>query len=126
MYICKYIHEYLMEHNSLIVPDLGRFTIIDKPPEVQEGTVFPSVKTVALDCENADDDHVLTGYLATKENITTEQAAGIIRKFYKQFFLLAFGRILEFEKFGKFLLNETKDIVFIPVSNFFDKDLFKA
>ena len=123
MYICKHIHEYLVKHNSVIVPDLGCFTVVNKPSV----NGIP-VKTVELDWENNDDDSILTSYIAKKENITKEQAVENVRKFYKQFIIFAYKRDieLEFEKFGKFLMNATNDIVFIPVVNFFEKNLYES
>ena len=116
-----------MEYNKpVIVPDLGCFTIVDQSAEIRNGVDVPAGKTVVLDCENADDDHVLTSYIAEKENITIEQAAEAIKKFYKQFFILVFGRTLQFEKFGTFLLNEKKDIIFAPDINFFSENLFAS
>jgi cell division protein FtsN len=119
--ITKYIYDYLMEYNtSVIVPDLGCFTIVNKPSEIKDGIVIPPVKTVELDSENTKDDNVLTLYIAKKENISVEQAAKEVRNFYQRFFIhkLLLERKITFDEFGIFLLNEY-GIVFIPDANFF-------
>ncbi|MDR1154337.1 MAG: SPOR domain-containing protein [Bacteroidales bacterium] len=121
MDITKYIYDYLMEYNtSVIVPDLGCFTIVNKPSEIKDGIVIPPVKTVELDSENTRDDNVLTLYIAKKKNISVEQAAKEVRDFYQRFFIhkLLLERKITFDEFGIFLLNEY-GIVFIPDANFF-------
>ena len=123
MNISKYIYDYLIEYNTpVVVPDLGCFTIVNIPSEIQDGKVIPPFKTVKLDSENSSDDSVLTSYLARKENITIEQAAEEIRKFYVQNFIsrLPIKKIIVFEKFGTFSLSETNDIVFTPDPEFFN------
>jgi cell division septation protein DedD len=119
--ITKYIYDYLMEYNTpVIVPELGCFTIVNKPSEIKDGIVIPPVKTVELDSENTRDDNVLTLYIAKKENISVEQVAKEIRDFYQHFFIrkLLLERKISFDGFGVFLLNEY-GIVFLPDANFF-------
>ena len=112
-----------MEGNtSVIVPDLGCFTIVAKPSVIQNNIVIPPVKTVEFDGENSEDNHVFTGYLAKKENISMEQAVQEVSKFYEHFFtqkLAKFGQPIVFEKFGTFSLNDFRDIQFVPVADFF-------
>ena len=120
--ISKYIYDYLMEHNtSVIVPELGCFTIVNKPAEIRDGTIFPPVKTVEFDSENTTDDHVLTHYIAKKENIIIEKVAEEIRIFYRHFFInkLPLKKSVTFEKFGTFSLNELGNIQFTPDADFF-------
>jgi hypothetical protein len=120
--ITKYICDYLMEYNTpVIVPELGCFTIVNKPSEIKDGIVSPPVKTVELDSDNDRDDNVLTLYMAKKENISMEQAAGEVRDFYMQFFIrrLSVERKVAFDNFGIFTLNEFGNIIFTPDTNFF-------
>ena len=122
MDISKYIYDYLMENNtSVIVPDLGCFTIINKPSEIHDGTVSPPVKTVVFDSENSTDDLLLTQYIAMKEMITVEQAAEKVRNFYSYYFLtkLIHDKEVAFEKFGIFSLDKLGNIVFAPNADFF-------
>ena len=108
----------------MIVPDLGCFTIVNKPSEIKEGIVIPPVKTVELDSENSIDDNLLTLYIAKKENTTVEQAAEKIREFYNDLFIrkLSTDRKIIIDNFGTFTLD-LGNIVFAPDANFF-KDNF--
>jgi len=120
--ISKFIYDYLMEYNiPVVVPELGCFTIVNIPSEIRDGKVIPPSKTVKLDSENSGDDGVLTSYIARKANITFEQAADEIRKFYHQNFIsrLPLIKKLFFEKFGTFSLDEVNNIVFCPDEEFF-------
>ena len=109
MEISKYIYDYLVEYNtSVVVPDLGCFSIIHKPSEINAGIVMPPSKTVAFDSENTEDDNIFTYYIAKKESITPEQAAEEVRKFYNKFFIqkLTIRRQpVSFPKFGTFSLK---------------------
>jgi cell division septation protein DedD len=111
-----------MENNtSVIVPDLGCFTIISKPSEIHDGIVSPPVKTVVFDSENSADDRLLTQYIAIKEMITVEQATEKVRNFYSYYFLnkLIHEKEVVFEKFGVFSLDKLGNIVFAPDTDFF-------
>jgi len=122
MDISKHIYDFLMERNtSVVVPELGCFTIVYKPAEIRDGNIFPPVKTVEFDSDDTTDDHVLTSYIAQKENITVDQAAEKIRHFYRHFFInrLPLGRIVVLEKFGTFSLNDFGNMIFVPDANFF-------
>ena len=122
MDISKFIYDYLMEYSiPVVVPDLGCFTIVNIPSEIRDGTIIPPFKTVKLDTENTCDDGVLASYIARKENITIEQAAVWLRNFYHHNFLkkLPIVKVIVFEKFGTFSLNEYNNIVFCPDADFF-------
>ena len=122
MNISKYIYDYLMENNtSVIVPELGCFTIVNKPSEILDGVVIPPVQTVEFDSEKTEDDHILTNYIAQKENISIVQAAEEVKKFYQQNFIskLSLGKVVSFENFGDFSLDESANIVFKPGNDFF-------
>ena len=122
MDISKYIYDYLMEGNtSVIVPDLGCFAIVNKPSVIQNNIVIPPAKTVKFDCEDSEDNHVFTRYIAEKENVTIEQAVQEVYRFYDHFFiqkLLNSGQPIVFENFGTFSLNDINDIQFEPVTDF--------
>jgi len=120
--IIKHIYDYLMEHNtSVIVPELGCFSIVNKPSEIRDGVVSPPVKTVEFDCNISDDDHVLTQYIAKKENTTNEQVVSEIQTFYNQFFInkLTYEKEISFEGFGTFSQPDFANMIFTPDANFF-------
>ena len=126
MNISKYIYDYLMEYSTpVIVPELGCFSIVSKPSEIRDGVVIPPVKTVEFDCENTEDDRVLTGYIAQKENLTIEQVAEEVKKFYNHYFINKLSPVndVSFENFGAFSLNKACNIVFKPDDHFF-KDYY--
>jgi len=112
-----------MAHNtSVIVPELGCFSIVAKPSVIQNNEIIPPVKTVELDSENTDDDSVFTRYIAEKENITIERAAEEVNKFYNHFFIQKLAnnkQSIAFENFGTFSLNDSGNIRFDPVTDFF-------
>ena len=123
MNVSKYIHDYLMECKpSVIVPDLGCFTVVEKPSEIRgDGTVVPPVKTVQFDSENSNDDRLFVLFISNKENIPLDQASSEVWKFYHQNFMkkLLNTQSVAFEEFGSFSLNETGNIEFKPDANFF-------
>ena len=124
--ISKYIYDYLMEYNTpVIVPELGCFTVINKPSEIRDGVIFPPVKTVELDSEKTEDDHVFTLFIAKKENKSIEQVVEEIKTFYNQNFKtkLTPTNSVSFEHFGTFSLDDAKNIIFKPDNDFF-KDYY--
>ena len=127
MDISKYIYDYLIEFNtSVIVPNLGSFSIIRKPSDIKDGVVVPPVKTVKFDSEKTEDDNVFTLYIAKKEDITHEQAINEVKKFYNYFFLnklVSEKRPVTFDKFGTFTMGDNNNICFEPIADFF-KDNF--
>jgi len=125
--ISKYIYDYLVEYNtSVVVPELGCFSIMHKPSEIKDGVVIPPLKTVKFDSDKTEDDNVFTLYIAKKEDITHDQAIKEVKNFYNYFFLhkLALdGKPVALEKFGTFSIDNG-NICFEPIPNFF-KDNFK-
>ena len=122
MDISKYIYDYLMEYNTpIIVPDVGCFTIVNKPSENRDGIIIPPVKTVELDIYNKTDDNVLTLYISQKADLSVEEAGEAVRKFYSQYFMyqLMVEKYVAFENFGSFSMNEIGNITFEPDANFF-------
>ena len=122
MDISKYICDYLVEYNtSVVIPQLGCFTIVNIPSEIRDGMVTPPCKTVKLDSDMSNDDFVFTLYVARKEDISTEQAAEEIRNFYDQNFVekLSVDQSITIERLGTFSLNESQKIVFEPDANLF-------
>ena len=122
MDITKYIYDFLMEHNTfVVVPELGCFSIVNKPSEIRDGTILPPVKTVEFDSENTANDNVLTRFIAEKENTTMEQVTDEICRFYNYFFRSKLTKEKEvvFEKFGTFLLDEMGNMIFTPDTDFF-------
>ena len=121
--ISKYIYDYLLAGNvSVVVPDLGCFSIVDKPSVIQNNIVIPPVKTIEFDAENSEDDHFFTRYVAEKENITVEQAIQEIYKFYEHYFIQKLPnskQSIVFENFGEFSLNYSGDMQFMPVADLF-------
>jgi len=120
--ISKYIYDYLMEYNTpIIVPELGCFSIANKPPVMDGLGISPPVKTVEFDCEKTEDDHVFTLYIAKKEDMPIEQVVEEIKAFYNQNFIkeLSPTKNVSFDHFGTFSLNESKNIVFKPDNEFF-------
>ena len=117
----------MIEYNtSVVVPDLGCFSIIHMPSRIQDGIVIPPVKTVKFDSEKTEDDNVFTLYMAKKEDITLEQAVKEVKNFYNYFFinrLVKERRPITFEKFGTFSIDEAGNICFEPITDFF-KDNF--
>jgi len=109
-------------NSSVVVAELGCFTIVDKPSEIQEGVIIPPLKTIQLDSENTNDDRVFSSYVANKEKITLEQATEDIQLFYQQFKKLTLARSITIEEFGTFSLDEYANIVFEPDANFFKKN----
>jgi len=125
MNISKYIHDYLLENNSsVIVPELGCFTIVSKPSVIRDGMAFSPFQIVEFDSEKTEDDHVFTNYIAQKANISIEKAAEEVRLFYNYFFInmLAQKKDISFDHFGTFSFNDERSIVFIPSDDFFTKN----
>ncbi|MDR2037178.1 MAG: SPOR domain-containing protein [Bacteroidales bacterium] len=117
MDISKHIRGYLMEHPSVVVPELGRFTAVDKPSVIAGDVVLPPVRTLEFDNSDSDDDGKLATYIAGLEKITPDQARDAIKEFYaditKQ---LIFSKTISVDNFGILSLDAKGDIIFIPDS----------
>ncbi len=113
MDINKHIYGYLREHPSVVVPELGCFTIVDKPSEMRNGVITPPVKVVEFNSEKVDDDGILVAYIAQKENISADQVKSEIIVFYSQLQRKLLGKeVIEFDKLGKLWLTNTGDYNF--------------
>ena len=83
--------------------------------------VTPPCKTVKLDTDMINDDHVLSLYVMRKEDISVEQAAEEIRNFYQQNFVqkLSDNQSVTIDGLGFFSMNESGKIEFVPDANLF-------
>ena len=81
--IIKYLNELLLEHECVIVPEMGAFITKETPAVLDYVTnrLSPPSKEVAFNGMLVTDDGLLVGYVAEKSGITTTEAAHKVHDF---------------------------------------------
>lgn len=81
--IIKYISELLLDHECVIVPELGAFITKDTPAVLDyvNQRLTPPSKEVAFNGQLVTDDGLLIGYVAERQGISTTAAAKMVHDF---------------------------------------------
>lgn len=113
--IHKYIYEWLLDHESIIVPDLGQFVAEFKGASIHPSihSVSPPNKTIVFNSEPKHDDGALTGFISQKENLSETEASDYIKQFVTELKIaLASDQKYELPAFGTFVKNPEGEIEF--------------
>ncbi len=106
--IHKYIYEWLLDHESIVVPELGQFVAEFKGASIHPSihSISPPNKTIIFNSEPKNDDGELAGFIAQKENISQIDAEEVIKKFVSELKIsLASDQRYELAAFGVFTKN---------------------
>lgn len=113
--IHKYIYEWLLDHESIIVPDLGQFVAEFKGASIHPSihSVSPPNKTIAFNSEPKHDDGALAGFISQKESLSEKEASDYIKQFVTELKVaLASDRKYELPAFGVFVKKPEGEIEF--------------
>jgi hypothetical protein len=98
----KYIHDLLLDHETLIVPGFGAFILASKPAEISETEIKPPSRRLSFSSDIRNNDGLLVGYVANVEQISHFDALKIIEKERDNIvFLLDKGEEVIIEETGK-------------------------
>ncbi len=106
----KHLYEWLLDHNSLTIPELGKFEATPTSASIQAGVYkfLPPNKKVTFHATHDASNTELCEVLMARENLTTEQANYTIQTFVQKVKeALASRQRYELEGFG--MLNQIND-----------------
>lgn len=117
MKLGKYISELLFENDFVILPDLGEFSTKYIPakfiPELKK--VESPSKRITFNEKNKTGGGLLIEYIASKEEIGSQQAKGFVHSFVSEMQnSLRSGKRVELESVGFFTMDQAGNIVFEP------------
>ncbi len=115
MKLGKYIHDLLLEHETVIIPGFGAFLSEYKPAEISETEIKPPSRQVSFSSNIRNNDGLLVGYVANQEKVSHFDALKIIEKERDNIiFRLDKGEEVTLEEIGKLFHNEKDRIQFTP------------
>ena len=113
----KYIHELLLDNETVIIPGFGAFVSNYKPAEIKEESneIIPPSKEITFNQKIRNNDGLLVGYIADIEGISHFDALKLIEKERENIiYRLDKGEKITLEKTGILLPNENQEIQFEP------------
>lgn len=118
MKLAKYIHELLLENETVIYPGFGAFISNYKPAEIKENEIIPPSREISFTRQFRNDDGVLVTSIARKAKISQPNAMKRIdRERENMFYLLDKGEKVTIENVGILFTNEKKEIQFTPFTD---------
>jgi len=115
--INTYIHELLLENETVIIPGFGAFISHYKPAEIhpENDEIIPPGKTLSFNQKIRNNDGLLVGYVAEKEGISHFDALKKIEKERENIiYQLDKGENITFENIGVLSRNPDNEIEFEP------------
>lgn len=113
--LAKYIHELLLENETVIYPGFGAFISNYKPAEIKENEIIPPSREISFTRQFRNDDGVLVTSIARKAKISHPNAQKRIdRERENMFYLLDKGEKVTIENVGFLFTNEKNEIQFTP------------
>ncbi|MCF6333834.1 MAG: SPOR domain-containing protein [Draconibacterium sp.] len=122
--IGKYIHELILENETVIIPGFGAFISNYKPAELNEESdeLNPPSKEVSFNQQIRNNDGLLVGSIADGESISHFDALKKIERERENIiFQLDKGEKVTLEETGELFYNDKNEIQFTP---FEDENLF--
>lgn len=120
MNLDNHISDLLYRHDCVIVTDFGGFVANYRPAFLHPAhhTISPPSKKVAFNANLTNNDGLLANYVATKLNISYNEACNTIKKFKDDCLeLMNNGERLQLNKIGVLYLDVERNIQFIPDAN---------
>jgi hypothetical protein len=118
MNIGKYIHQLLLENDTIIIPGFGAFISTYKPAELNEdiNELKPPSKTVSFNQQIRNNDGLLVGKVAEGEVISHFDALTEIEKERENIiYQLDKGEKFLLDEVGELVLNKQDEIQLIPI-----------
>ncbi len=117
MNIGKYIHELLLENETVIIPGFGAFVSNYKPAEINEDTneLKPPSKEISFNSQIRNNDGLLVGSVALGEGVSHFDALKEIEKERENIiYQLDKGEKVKLEDTGELFVDEKFEIQFTP------------
>jgi nucleoid DNA-binding protein/cell division protein FtsN len=112
----KYIHELLLENETVIVPGFGAFVSNYKPAEISDNEIKPPSKEISFSHQIRNNDGLLVGYVTNREGISHFDALKAIEKEREDIiFRLDKGESVALDETGTLFYNRRNEIEFIPI-----------
>ena len=119
MKLDKYIYILLTENDTVIVPGFGAFLSSYKPAEINNETqeIIPPSKTISFNQNIRNNDGMLVGMVAEKEQISHFDALKSIEKERDNLiYLLDKGEKVNLENIGILFTDEARTVVLKPIN----------
>jgi nucleoid DNA-binding protein/cell division septation protein DedD len=117
--LAKYIHDLLLENETVIIPGLGAFISTYKPAEIGDNEIKPPSKEVSFSNQIRNNDGILVSAIARKAKISQPNALKRIERERENIlYQLDKGEEVVVEDLGVLIYNEKNEISFTP----FQKD----
>lgn len=111
----KYIHELLLENDTVIIPGFGAFISKYKPAEINEDEIKPPSKEISFTQQIRNNDGLLVGHIANKEQISHFDALKRIEKERENIiFQLDKGEKITLKEIGILSSNKNNEFEFEP------------
>ena len=121
MNLGKYIHELLLENETVIIPGFGAFVSVYKPADIQGDEIKPPSKEISFTQQIRTNDGLLVGRVSNQEEISHFEALKAIEKQRENLvFQLEKGEKVVLEQTGTLWFNSSNEMEFEP---FFDDNL---
>ncbi len=118
MNLGKYIHELLLENETVIIPGFGAFISVYKPAEIQGDVIKPPSKEISFTQQIRNNDGLLVGRVSNQEGISHLEAIKTIGKQRENLiYLLDKGERVILEKTGTLWFNANNEMEFEPFSD---------
>ncbi len=121
------IAELLYEHDEVIVPGLGAFSLAYKASNIDpvQGKIQPPAKSISFNEQVAADDGLFVRYLSEKTNQTEDEARQAIRDYVeKQKAKLRQKDIVIIDQVGRLYVDFENTLQFLPDTTNFNTDTF--
>lgn len=121
MNLAKYIHELLLENETVIIPGFGAFISIYKSAEIKENEIKPPSKEISFTQQIKNNDGLLVAAVARRGKISQANALKKIeRERENMLYQLDKGEKVTLENVGELFYNEKNEIQF---TSFHDDNL---
>ena len=115
MNLAKYIHDLLLENETVIIPGFGAFITTYKPAEIGENEIKPPSKEILFTQQIKNNDGILVSAIARKAKISqTTAMERIDRERENMLYQLDKGEEIIVGNLGKLFYNEKNEIQFVP------------
>jgi len=113
--LAKYIHDLLLENETVIIPGFGAFITTYKPAEIGENEIKPPSKEILFTQQIKNNDGILVSAIARKAKISqTTAMERIDRERENMLYQLDKGEEIFVGNLGKLFYNEKNEIQFVP------------
>lgn len=123
--LVTYIEKLLIEHDCVIVPDLGGFVLQHEPAQIQEGCIIPPHATIGFNSKLTHTDGLLVSEYAVANDMPYREAAVCVQHAVARLqAVLRQDGIVRLGRLGTLAANADGILDFMPGDNSFLPDNF--